>query len=144
MPGPLYCIVILQLIFFHADYRCTSWSQTPVCRSSFFFLCSMFFVFRSSFSVPRSSLLILATPNGFPLDRPRNKLVSSTELISKRKLATVRSLKADFSNASPSSERMTKGKRSKRQLLNSEGLTLESSAFKLFTVSNCNLRYQLI
>ena len=47
-------------------------------------------------------------------------------------MAIVRSLKADVSSVSPSSELF---KRS------DEGLTLETSAFKLFTVAN--LRYQL-
>ena len=43
------------------------------------------------------------------------------------------SLKADVSSVSPSSERLGKGF--------DEGLTLETSAFKLFTVAD--LRYQL-
>ena len=57
----------------------------------------------------------------------------STEL--KRKLVTVKSFKADVSSVSPSSERLTKGERSKRQPLNS----LRWSIYVFNSVDNTEL-----
>ena len=59
----------------------------------------------------------------------------------KRKFAIIKSLKADVWSVNPSSERLEEPTLSNSFNRSDDGLTLKTSAFKLFTVAN--LRSQL-